>query len=157
MTVPGWSCARVHPSRPIVQANGNTYAMASRYLKRPSAPTAFPVHPEKEPETEHAPDDPAERAEVLPKLEENHRVLQDLPRVIGEDGVQMGDDEAGEDHVYEEMIADRGVEPDLAAPGDRHHPTDDHRKCDERPVGVERDSPEKVNLRLGKIWDHPRN
>ena len=66
----------------------------------------------------------------------------------------MGDNEAGENHVHEEMIADRGIEPDLAAPGDRHPPADNQCQSDKRPENMDRDPPKKMNLGLGKIWDH---
>jgi len=66
----------------------------------------------------------------------------------------VGDDEAAEDHIRQEVLDEFGVEALRPGPGDDHLPADDHGHGDDCPERVDGERAEQVDLGLREIRDH---
>ena len=154
VTVPGWSWATVQAMRPIAHANGKTYAMASRYRNRPAASTCRALKRKKSQSPRSPPANPPKELMSSQNFRREERVFHRLPREIGEDGIEVGDDEAGEEHVRQEVLDEFGVEALRAGPGNDHPPSHDHGHGDDRPERVDGERAEQVVRRLREVRDH---
>jgi hypothetical protein len=118
----------VQARRPIAHAKGRTKAIASRNILRSPAPIPRALNRKKKPKSEKTARESAEGTDVLPKLQQEERILDCRPREVGDDGIKVCEYKTGKDDIRKKPRAGMFVQPFPAASRNRHPPPGDHRQ-----------------------------